>query len=460
MALSDQTASSQDVLPNYDPLLWTWNTPKNKIGSYVLTPNENGGSINIFDNFDWTLTPSPGRNHIPRIILTEYRQTQSSELRGYLYSARGKVSDLALAGAVGAAPTAAFINQTGALTKTLAGATSNAVTNSGSVLSNSLNKVVAATSAVVDSGATLATNGLRSVQDKSTNLLNSTSADMKQALDPYYGLYAVETTGFSYTFPFFSDTNMMSVSNGWGTPSGNFLAGAKQAGGGVMAALGALGVGEDEDKDKDKQTTKETSGIDSIAKKGTGAVKGLFNVAGGLEKMALAATAGAQTKQDIKAFTGSTASDSVQVTFYLYNTFADLDANPNSLRRNWEFCYLFTYQNLPNRLGINLLDAPCLYSVTIPGFTYMPLATLESLSISNVGNLRLVDIITGETVENATNVSPTIKMMPEAYKVTMTLKSVLWNTRNLFLHNADPGQSIVITVNESSTIPPAGTTTG
>jgi hypothetical protein len=130
----------------------------------------------------------------------------------------------------------------------------------------------------------------------------------------------------------------------------------------------------------------------------------------------------------------------------LYNTTGTLE----ELRNNWELCYILTYQNLPNRKGINFLDAPCLYRVDIPGFKLLPLATLESISITNIGNTRLINLKNGEIIEKFNNSSSDVKLIPEAYKVEISFKSVLTNTRNTFLSNADPSQKITITTSASA----------
>jgi len=435
--------NTEPVVPSYTPLLWDWKAPQNNIGAFKLVPKSNGGLINIFDQFDWTLTPPAGRYNIPKVILTEYRQTQSSELRGYLYDARGKVSNLALAGAVGAAPLAAFTREAGSLTKTVTNQAAAYTTDSGSWWSKTATGISNIVNTGIDKGVGLVTGGAAAVQNKSTEAITDSSAATKEALDPYYGLYATELTGFTYAFPYYSDTNMMDISNQWGDSSA-FKNAARKTGGGIASMIEALSP-DKEGKGGGDGGEKEEEGGGINFKKVFGFAKGIKDTAVGATELGLASTAGALVAEKPKAFTGSSASDSVRISFYLYNTF-DNGGDVSSLQRNWEFCYMFTYQNLPNRLGINLLDAPCLYSIDISGYKHIPLATLEDIKIKNVGNVRLVNITTGETVEDSGSQNQYIKMMPEAYKVEFTLKSVLTNTRNLFLHNADPGRSINITV--------------
>jgi hypothetical protein len=61
-----------------------------------------------------------------------------------------------------------------------------------------------------------------------------------------------------------------------------------------------------------------------------------------------------------------------------------------------------------------------------------------------VGTTRLIDIRTGE-VDDRGAVSPYIKMIPEAYKVTFTLESSLRNARNIFQFVEDPSYKVSVT---------------
>src|SRR5690606_26003738 len=103
------------------------------------------------------------------------------------------------------------------------------------------------------------------------------------------------------------------------------------------------------------------------------------------------------------------------VTFPLFNTFDYKD-----IQDNWELCYILTYQNLANRRTINLLDPPVLYEATIEGLRHSPVTYINNLSITNVGNIRMVDIGIGK------------KPIPEAYLVKITFQELLTPSRNIF----------------------------
>ena len=159
---------------------------------------------------------------------------------------------------------------------------------------------------------------------------------------------------------------------------------------------------------------------------------GAYKVADATKTMALAVGGGLVASEKPQSFNG-TGSDTIECSFYLYNTQELAD-----IRRNWEFCYLFTYQNLANRKGINLLDPPCLYRALIPGYKQLPICWISGLSIVNIGSTKLIDITTGNPVNSTTQAGPNIKMIPEAYKISFTLESALKNARNIFQYAADP----------------------
>ena len=141
--------------------------------------------------------------------------------------------------------------------------------------------------------------------------------------------------------------------------------------------------------------------------------------------------------------------------FYLLNTI-----KPEDIRKNYEFCYLLTYQNLPNRRAINVLDSPPLYRATIIGYKTLPVCYMNELKIENVGAVRLIDI--GETsvknkasnsvLRGAEANSNTVKMIPEAYKISFTLQSVFMNSQNMFVFAANPEGIITTSVSVNSPV--------
>jgi len=428
--------SSTFTPPSYTGLLFDWKQSPDKLGAPTLKPKTL--SINVFDLFPWTLTPTDGRQHIPKAIITEYRQTQSSELRGYLYSIRGTVSDLSIANKVGSTESLAGFSQSlGQQVKT-----ASTIAGQGAVG----NAIQTAANATVNAATSVATSILDKA--KKFDFTPKSPSDFASAMDPYAGLYAVETTGFVYYLPYYTATNMVKVGNTWGAPGTGVGSGLGKVAGGISNFFSGA-------KSKAKKSaTGSGAGGGGGEDEGSGrdfgkALGGMFDVMGGATDVLFGATAGAygeNAKEELIAYQGSGEKEGAEMSFYLYNTLDNGDVT--QLQKNWELCYILTYQNLPNRKGINFLDAPCLYKIDIPGYKQIPLAYLSNISIQNMGNTRLVDLTTGEVV-NADSGDPYVKLMPEAYKVTLGFTGVLKNTRNLFLSNADPSQKVTVTTSLS-----------
>ena len=115
---------------------------------------------------------------------------------------------------------------------------------------------------------------------------------------------------------------------------------------------------------------------------------------------------------------------------------------------------------MPNRRAINVLDSPPLYRATIIGYKTLPVCYMNELKIENVGAVRLIDI--GETsvkneasnsvLRGAEANSNTVKMIPEAYKISFTLQSVFMNSQNMFVFAANPEGIITTSVSVNSPV--------
>jgi len=114
-------------------------------------------------------------------------------------------------------------------------------------------------------------------------------------------------------------------------------------------------------------------------------------------------------------------------SFFLYNTepqnSSDRDVQ-NLILRNWELCYLLTYQNSFNKRNFFTGLPPVFYEVIIPGVHYCKASVMKNINISNVGNVRnLILPIDG---------GPAIPVnVPDAYRIEITLQDVLMPSKNL-----------------------------
>lgn len=129
---------------------------------------------------------------------------------------------------------------------------------------------------------------------------------------------------------------------------------------------------------------------------------------------------------------------SSKLTLILDNTYDSYfdDRRYNSYQHNWEFIFLLLYQNLPNRRNKLFFDPPVIYKAQVPGvFSYL-YSYLSALSVESVGNRQPREIFINIQDEEGRLELKTFKtLIPEAFKINLELKSLLPETKNLFLHS-------------------------
>jgi len=110
----------------------------------------------------------------------------------------------------------------------------------------------------------------------------------------------------------------------------------------------------------------------------------------------------------------STSENSISVKFHLFNTVSldDIDSNRN-------LAYILTYQNSPSRRNFALNDPVVIYSLFIKDVVNFPACYMDSLTITNIGNTR---VIKNQGIS---------RIIPEAYEFNMTFKSLILPTRNI-----------------------------
>lgn len=393
--------------------------PGQKSNADASTPNATTGQtqststgvVNIHGLYPWTVTDD-ARAYVPKLRLIEYRLTQASELNGAYQTLRGVAENVNFAGALALNAGTSARNDKAVTDKIKnqllgAGATSNAKAE----LENALNPSNDST-------------GFALGQDKNDILANIGSPSMNS----YRGLYTVEPTNWEYVLPYLGASNMMNNTNTFSDY--NFQARFVNP---IANAISSFPRSVDPN--------------DKSSRKGGGSIFKFLGAAGEASNVLISGEPGAIKAEAPQSFTGAT-KEALQVTFYLLNTIS-----PEHIRKNWEFCYLFSYQNLPNRRSINLLDAPRIYTAQILGYKTIPACYISDLKIENVGAVRMINIGSTSIKQNATNTvmkdnseeSETMKMIPEAYKISFTLQSVFINSQNLFRLTLEPGGGIITT---------------
>lgn len=100
--------------------------------------------------------------------------------------------------------------------------------------------------------------------------------------------------------------------------------------------------------------------------------------------------------------------------------------------RNYQLLWLLTFQNTPQRVTKSVVEMPRMYDVHIPGVTFMKFAYIESMHVDFIGVRRRVTIPMPTCPGNDPQAEV---IMPDAYNVTITLKSTIMNANNMMLEN-------------------------
>lgn len=262
----------------------------------------------------------------------------------------------------------------------------------------------------------------------------------------YQGLYDhVNETSFEYIFPYFNTTYLNTLNSWTATPMFNQIIdliktvvglGAGGAGAGVAGL--AAGVTAFFGRGKGASIAKYF-GLGNI----TDLIAGGANIASSytqklidyttfLEKLNVGAQSPIASLDDPAIdkphIWNNTIPYTYTIAFPLFNT---LDYAPGDVRkwnqqiiRNYELCYLLTYQNLYNKRNLFTGVPPVFYEVVIPGIYYTKAAYVSDLTILNLGNIRTMNLPVGDgNAERTVNV-------PDAYFITITLTDFFQPSKN------------------------------
>ena len=359
-------------------------------GAPVLNKNANPVNFDVHKDYRWALNATSAlREIVPGVTLTEYKVTSSAAARALkLYIAQNTESSVAraaLGGQIGSAVGGTFFSPVlGSLGGWAIGAAAGAFVNPGNM----------------------------------TGFTNES---------PYFGLYEGAATGFVYRLPYLNiPSNMTSYGGGWSAMAGNETLGTIKKGG---AAIGSMLPGG--------------SLVGAIGKGAGDAIAKAFENVSSINSTALSLGNPGMSQENIKKFAPNENGETIDLSFYLYNT-----ESLEDIQNNWNFLFTLTYQNLPNRRSLNLMDPPSMYTVEVPNFKYFPAAVVSKLTVTNQGTTRFVDLATGAVVpvQSGSNV----KVIPEVYKVDITLQSLLQSSRNLAYYINDSSKDNKIKVIEKA----------
>ena len=429
-------------MPNY---LWTF--VNNDTGTSSVTPqavslpeikpagSSNAGFststpstlVNVVRDFYWTYSP-PGdvaRAETPRIILTERKLRTNALISQLKYSlgqtytggAQTLQNVQQFAANAGAPGIANFIQslkggaQSGlqSLSNTINGSDSNDPNGGQAANSDSIGSVL----------TKAASNVVGSVQGALADDNNPT-VNNSPWLAPYRNLYLTDPTGWVYVLPYFTN-NHANQSNAF-ADSGN-------TGVATDAILGPLAGAATE-------------------------AAGLFASLNNPTQITYIEKA--------KFYNYPTEGEDIVIEFPLINTGS---VTYDDVIKNWQFLFLLMYQNRPGKTSQNTVDQPVIYQVEVPGAKFFPFCYIQSLNIefmgsrrelninipssSNIASSTTIDNVAAQSLNSSSGSSTIPVVIPDAYKVTIGLKSMIANSKNFMQHMIGP-HNIVETGTASS----------
>jgi hypothetical protein len=396
-------------------------TPTGGLASNFAAPGKTPQTnlINVVRDFYWTYSPvgDVARAETPRIVLTERKlrtnalvaqlkyslgQTYSGaqqvagnlQLSQFLNSLADGYGNTFVNPALGKEATTnlkQFIQDT---SSTLAGDAKGVYANTNVALQNFFNNtgIGARVKDVVDPGND-----------------NNPTVNKSPWLSPYKNLYLTDPTGWVYVLPYFNNNHanqgndfMNSAGDSTGSPLVQGLIGA-----GAAAITGAAGL---------IASLNNPAQITFIEK--------------------------------TKYYNYPTEGEDITVEFPLINTG---QVSYSDVVKNWQFLFLLLYQNRPGKTSANTVDQPVIYQVEVPGAKFFPYCFIQSLNIEFMGSRREMNInipvadtvssdlgAAGQDLGTAASYQSIPAIIPDAYKVTISLKSMLANSKNFMQHMIGP----------------------
>lgn len=344
----------------------------NSIVSYYKNdPNKKVDLIDVVNDFTWTISPRTSRGDVPYIWLNERYITLNALLNQAVYGISA-VLDNKPAQAVFRAGVQQFESSVSSL--------------SSIGLFNSVKTFLS------DLGQDAAIAGNK-LLDK-FGIVDTLGPVLESPLSPYKGLYYTVESGFNYRLPLFT-------SEFWSTTN-DFTDSASEGNSDFLSGL-----------------------VDTLKTLGPG-----------MEAAKLINTGSNQygTYVEFPKQYSLSSPSTYTVTFDLINT---KPANYSDVNSNFKLLFLLFYQNLPIRRSKQLVDPPVIYNIYVPGQKRMPYAYLQSMAVKNLGATRLMELdFTNIKAINppgsAASTFPDVwtTVVPDAYRVTLTFKDLIPETKN------------------------------
>lgn len=368
--------------------------------------------LDVVRDFYWTYSKPESREEVPTIFLKEKTLKVNALVSQLKYS-------LGFAAREGQAA----INTLQAQATRLIGATSHLYKDVASTIQSGVNLAAGGAQVVAGAADTISQEIRQLIADD-----ENTTMQTSPWLQPYNGLYITKDTGWEFLFPYFNDKFDLF--------------------GNTFSSEGA-----------------------------TNALAGLVGGAANIP-MEIAEIAGSIANptqityiERAKFFNYPTDGEEVSFTFPLINTGS---VSYQDVVNNWQLIFLLLYNNKPGRLSPTQIEQPVIYEVEIPGVKFMPFCFISSIDVQFQGSRRQLPINLSyaeqqtaanpqgavQTVFTATGTKTITTVVPDAYVVTITLKSMLGSTKNFLFHLIDRSDRTRVGVRNATPVRPAVPSTG
>ena len=359
-------------------------------------------TIDVVNQFDWTVSSPESRKDVPVINIIEKRLLMNSNISNIANSVfsilnTGQSVSNTVLNALGPtltnflnqnnpAPLPAYLSRAGQSQQNQATSFSSVYPNSPLVKNSIANQYSNIQKGNI-SGVPTTSNSI-SLDTINSFLTNQGFNSFKSpVLKPYDFLYATEPTGFVYNFPYLENNNS-TVSNNFGENESNFASWAQ------------------------------------------GAVRTLAESAASLTNFLKPGTYIEKAKQFSMGDTGRT----INVKIPLLNTMSK-----DSINQNWQLLFGLIYQNRPGRITRSIIDMPVIYELIIPGTVYMPYAFISNLTVNFLGARRLMQLNVPVQAAGTTNRFTTINtIVPDAYELNISFTGMNEETRNFLYYSVFP----------------------
>ena len=349
--------------------------------------------VNVVRDFYWTYSKlNEGRQEVPRIILTE-RKLRTNALVSQLKYSLGQT--------------------TGGLSQSLQNikqfANNNVLPGLADFVSKWSGNVPSGLRQIPEDAGNNIPGYLQRSTDKLGNWFSSNYRDDNNPtvngskwLEPYRNLYLSDPTNWVYVLPYFDNNQAIQA---------NSFSDSGKVGGIGDAAAGLIGM-----------VTEAAEVVSSINNP---------TQISYIEKT--------------KFYNYPTEGEDINIEFPLINTG---EVTFDDVIRNWQFLFLLVYQNRPGKTSQNTVDQPVIYQAEIPGIKFFPFCYVTSIAIDFMGARREMAInvpttntttsflgnIAGQFLGTTTGTTTIQAIIPDAYRVRISLKSMTANSKNFMQH--------------------------